>query len=631
MAIAVVLVVLVAATLSTAYLTRSTFGVALPSVIFSIALALYVFSLVNALFVGLVVVLVAIAALATVAIVRRGPRRVLSAIPSAFSPALVLFIVFAVASFVLTRFLQLGNWDEFSHWGASVKAVVIDNAIAPYNPIDLAFRSYPPAMTMFEYFGLKLSGGWSESNLFWSYQVMFASLFFPFVSDVRWAWWRRLLVVVPLMALTPVLIFNAFQGVLVDPFLGLLFGYCLALVFTGDTRSRSLRLGLSLGLAMLVLTKDSGFFLGIFVLVLFAAKAIRQREPGSLRSAIAGVLRALAAPTLALAAAYVSWKIILAVLKVPAVFAEPINLVRLVDGTAPAYWNDVIAAFGRALFVVPINSPYWIPLPHLGWFVLCAIALVALELVRRRRGERFDFTATIVVLVGAVLYTVGLLVLYLFRFGDYEAVRLASFDRYLGTYWAGVAMLLSLAAIRLVVEQGWPRNPTTARRGPRALPAGTAFALAWLLVVVILTPVRPLGGFVIDTLIKHREPRASIAEAQAVRAAGVTDTDRVWVISEFSTGLEYWQLRYELMPTRVNDGYWSLGTPQDDADVWTADVSPAKWAAQLRDYDYVFIDASSASFVRAYGSLFENPDEVADRTLFAVRHDGSEVVLEKVP
>ena len=634
MLVLLLLVVLIAAALSLAYLTRLSFGLVLPSTIFAIAIALYAFSLANALLAGFVAVLAIVAGLVVAAVVHHGPRGILRAAPAQFSPALVLFLVFALGTFILSRGLHLGSWDEFTQWGASVKAVVLRDAIGPYNPIDLAFRSYPPAMTMFEYFALKLGGGWSESNLFWSYQLMFGSLFLPFIGTAPWTAWRRIIVIVPLMVFTPIIINNSFQVVLVDPYLGLLFGYTLALVFTGDTRSRWLWIQVSLALAMLVLTKDSGLFLAIFAAVLFGVKVIRQRLPLTSRAAVLATLAALAGPVLAMVVAYFSWKTLLSVLHVHVIFSEPIDLSTLsglANGTGRPYWHDVLTNFSSALTAVPIATAHGIPISHLAWFLLAGIALVLLEFARGTRwGTRRDFSAVIVVLVGAVLYTAGLLVLYLYRFVDYEAVRLASFDRYLGTYWLGVTMFITLVCIRLVIEDGWTRTGSAQPGGRLLLPVGTVFTLGWLVAVLLLAPLPSFAAFVWSSL-HPTGPRAPELMAESARQDGVGDEDRVWVISEYTEGYEYWEMRYELMPSAVNDAYWSLGTPEDADDVWTADLSVQQWSDMLDGFDYVLVENTSDTFVDTYGEMFDDPGEVVNGALFAVSEHGGRVTLARVP
>lgn len=623
------------ATLSAAHLLKSSFAVLLPSILFSVALVLYVFGALNILGAGYVVVLISVAVLAVTAFVHRGPRRILHSLRGAITPSIVLFIAYALISFILTRDMRLANWDEFSHWGATVKATFIYDAIAPYNPVELVYRSYPPALTLFEYFIMKLGGGWHEGNLFWAYQLLFFSLFFPFTRAVKWHSLDKLLAIVPLMTLTPFVIFHTYEAIFVDPFLGLLFGYALTLVYTGNPRSRSLTVHLSLALAMLVLTKDSGAFFAAVVLVLLLSKFIHQRYPVRATRNVIGALLAVGVPALVVVVCYTTWKSLLAGLQVPAVFSDPIDLGELsglLDGTGRPYWEEVIRGFSTALTDSPISSAQGYLLSHVFWLLLAAIFLVLLELVRGRLwGRAHDYSATMIILAGAVLYTIGLLVLYLFRFSEYEAVNLASFDRYLGTYWVGVVMFLSLCAIVFIAEDEDGRQLSLTSRS-WYLSSGIKFSVLWLAVLIVVAPIRPLANFVRNPVALSMTARADyLPVIEAANAAGVDGDDRVWIISQFSTGYEYWILRYELMPSPVNYGYWTLGKPKDSSDIWTADLAPEDWSQQLEEYDYVLVHVTNPSFAETYGGLFENVNDLENNAIFKVTDQGGATTLVRVP
>ena len=47
---------------------------------------------------------------------------------------------------------MIAEWDEFSHWGSVVKSMFLTNGLSVKEGSSLMFKSYPPAISIFEYF-----------------------------------------------------------------------------------------------------------------------------------------------------------------------------------------------------------------------------------------------------------------------------------------------------------------------------------------------------------------------------------------------------------------------------------------------------------------------------------------------
>ncbi len=627
---------LLATAFSAARLLKSSFAAMVPTTVFAVALVIYVFGLINALRAGFIAVLVGSAVIVVVAIARSAtrssPRVALRALQHAFSPSFAVFLALALASFITTRGMRLSSFDEFTEWGAVVKAMFLDDKLSVYSPIELAFRGYQPGIGLFQYF-VERFGDWNEADLFWAYQLVIISLFIPFMASLTWRRAGRLALILPIIFIVPNLFFPSTQLIIIDPVLGLLFGYCLALVYTNDSSRRVSTLHLTAALAMLVLTKDSGAFFAIVVLVGLLAQQLRRREGGSIRKSIPAVLIAIGIPALGVAVAYGSWKAIVSVLHAdPQLSASNINLLQLVFGPARSYWPEVVASFRLAFLREPLIESHRLELSAVSLLLACAVVLVLLEFWRQRRwGLPRDFSTAIIVSVGAVVYTVGLLVLYLFKFTDYEALRLASFVRYLSTYWAGIVMLIAAFVIFVLAEARPALERWLNTRG-WAVTSPVALALIWLLLLAALAPAKSLLAYLRDPVSPAMSDRSSYDQViDAAHAARIGRGDRVWLISQYDQGYDYWVLRYELMPADAGSGAWSLGPPQGIADVWTVDLRQQAWATQLRSYDYVVIQKSSSSFVARFGSLFGADTEIADGTVYSVTVEGASVHLVRAP
>ena len=630
----VVLSVLLAAAFSLSYLIRSSLLISLPTTVFGITAVLYAFGIFDLLLVGFWVVLagIALATAVSLALLIKN-KELLSHLKSLLSPGLAIFVSLALFSFLLTRGMQLSSWDEFSHWGTIVKATFLFDAVGPYNAVELGFRSYPPSLSLFEYFVTRLGGAWLEGNIFWAYQLIIWSLFTPFFAQLTWRRWGRLIAVVPLVFVTPLAFFNSLNVTLIDPLLGMLFGYALAISYVGNILQWRLALHVGLAIFMLTLAKDAGTFMAALVVLLylvrlFAAKKISPEEWSWKRFALLGSI-----PTLSLLASNQSWSaLVRARVEAPA-FSNPIDIGEFfgaLRGEGPDYWQEVISTFGFGISNYPINNDGALAIPQLQLIVLFTLVLAGFEwLVSRRMGRRFGFASVGTVIIGAIAYTYGLLVLYLFRFGEYEAVRLASYERYLGTYWAGVVLFVALVVIWLV-GSSYQSEPSLGIQAKTEGFAELAVAGVLAIALFVLSPVQKLAEFFASPNEYSAQIRSQFEPVlEQARTSGIKPGDKVWIISQHTSGFEYWVLRYSLMENETNSATWSLGSKGDENDVWTVSKSASEWAQELADYDYVVIFRATDSFVSEFGGLFDNPADATSSSVFKVENVDGSISLTK--
>jgi hypothetical protein len=629
-----VISILVLAAFSLSYLIRSSLLISLPTSIFGITAVLYVFSLFDQLLLGFWVVLATIG-LATIAsaLLLIRDNELVSHLKTLFSPGLAIFLSLALFSYLLTRGMQLSSWDEFSHWGTIVKATFLYDAVGPYNPVELGFRSYPPSLSLFEYFVTKLGGAWLEGNIFFAYQLIIWSLFTPFLAQFSWRRWGQLLMVVPLVFIAPLAFFNSLNVTLIDPLLGLLFGYALAIAYVGNILQWRLALHVGLSIFMLTLAKDAGTFMAALVVVLylvrlFAAKKINPEEWSWRRFAILGSI-----PTLSLVASNQSWSALVSARVEAPAFSSPIDIGAFfgaLRGEGPAYWQEILSTFGFGISNYPINNDGALAIPQLQLIVLFALVLAGFEwMVSRRMGRKFGLASVATVSVGAIIYTYGLLILYLFRFGEYEAVRLASYERYLGTYWAGIALFVALVAIWLVAGSSSSEPVKGSKTKTEGIPE---LVVAGILVIslFVLSPVQKLAEFFANPHGYSSQVRTQFEPVlEQAKQAGIEPGDKVWIIAQHTTGFEYWVLRYSLMENEANSGFWSIGSRADENDVWTAEKTESEWAEELKDYDYVVVLRATESFADQFGELFENPFDATSPSVFKVEDVRGSITLTK--
>jgi hypothetical protein len=415
----------------------------------------------------------------------------------------------------------------------------------------------------------------------------------------------------------------------------MLFGYALAISYVGNVLQWRLALHVGLAIFMLTLAKDAGTFMASLVLVLYvvrllAAKKLNPEEWSWKRFAILGSI-----PILSLVASNQSWAALVSARVETPAFQSPIDIGAFfgaLQGEGPAYWQEILTTFGFGVSNYPINTDGALAIPQLQLIVIFAIVLATFEwLVSRRMGRRFGLASLGTVTIGAVAYTYGLLVLYLFRFGEYEAVRLASYERYLGTYWAGIALFVALVAMWLVAGTSSSQTMIGAKAKTEGI-AELVTAGVIVLSLFAISPVQKLSEFFASPNAYSGQVRSQFEPVlEQARAAGIEPGAKVWIIAQHTSGFEYWVLRYLLMENETNSDSWSIGAKADENDVWTVEKSASEWMEELADYDYVVILEATEVFAEEFAGVFENATDVASSSVFAVEKAGSRVSLLRVP
>ena len=109
-----------------------------------------------------------------------------------FTPGFVIFCVFFLG-LIYIHYCRLTNgFDEFSHWIDSVREMVILDDFGTAPGAQTLFASYPPGMSLFQYFVQKVcllvspNSGFREWLCYPAYQLLAFSFVFPLLKKVTW-------------------------------------------------------------------------------------------------------------------------------------------------------------------------------------------------------------------------------------------------------------------------------------------------------------------------------------------------------------------------------------------------------------------------------------------------------------
>jgi len=513
--------------------------------------------------------------------------------------------------------IQYSAWDEFSHWGLSIKEIFGRNALLTADSV-IACKDYPPATALFQYY-LTIFTGWSEGVTCFAQAALTLSAAITLITGLPWRQWLKMAVIIFLSYVLIQTFSFSLQGVYVDHVLGYFFGAILASYFLTENRKRSNVLALMPALFILPLIKSAGVLLALLAAAIVTADLLRgiktarqgAGKPGSLVS-LGLCLLLLLAPVIA--AKTWNWRI--NTLNLPQTLSTKVGyeeMKRPFSTAATERDRITLSNFGKALFFTRTRTT----LPP--FFMLLLLAGIGGFLAMRRKpqGEKFQIlSATFIMLAGFLAYAVGLLFLYLYSFGGYEGPRLASFDRYMNIFFMAWTLLLAIFVLRAPAAGGFRRLP------------------AWVRALIILAgALIVIKGTFHKTAQETVELRKTVREKAAHMLSLAAPGARIYMVWQNDTGFGPQILAYELAPhhTSIRSGSWSLGKPYYPGDVWTEDIKADTWQKMLGEFDYVLIGNADKFFWDRYGKLFEDQAKARGEYLFKVTGKSNKLRLVAVP
>ena len=603
---------------------KKRFEETIPVCAMAAVLILFLFGLLGALRTGMTVlfILAALLYLLTAATVvkEKNLRQTLS---NLLTPG-AMFFLFAAALFSVCNVEKVASsWDEFSHWMDIIKAAAYVDDFGTNPAANSTYQSYPPAMMLFQYalqkvyMLIKPQGGFSEWRTYFAYQIFFVAILMPFLRNIEFRQILRLALYAVIILMAPLLFYsNLFNAIYIDPFIGILFGAGMAMILLCPKKDGWYAAYICMLCAIMTLSKDVGFVFSLFLALAFGADCL-------LDAGARGRIRFLVAPA-ALLGAYLpkllwSWELKTSGAKLT--FNGKIQWKILLDvilGRDTSYRQSLVRTYWDALNSKTIVlGNLSLEINYVGLLLLfLALLYILWRVMSSRQPEKRNSSAAVLGLSALMLigYLVGLCVIYMFKFSQYEAVRLASMERYLNIAFLGIWMLMLLLLADYVCSIQYSR-------------AGMCILLAVLLLV---SPLMPFRKFIRGDNVSYSKNIRAPYEPLKNSIHQICDgDDRSYFVSQETTGFDFWVSRFNARPNSFNPGMtWSIGQPFYDGDVWTLEMTPEQWkAVLLEQYDYVALYKINDYFREHFAVLFAQPEDLTENALYRVNHQTG--LLEK--
>lgn len=401
-----------------------------------------------------------------------------------------------------------------------------------------------------------------------------------------------------------------------DAPLAALLGSGLALVLVWDRKDLLYTLHISLTCAMLVLTKDAGTLLALLLAFVYAADLLLHVQKNPLSAGTRGRTLILTLLPLVLLLGFLGlWKLELRMSGIHAAYQDPIDLSilkELILGRNQTYRQEVFLSYARGYLF-----DRGLEISHIGgkvsFFLLTVITVtllyVGLRLFNQKHNRPVSENSWICAayLVTALAFTVGLWFVYVFQYTEYEAVNLASFERYHST--PIMAGLLAALVLFLYSE-------------PEKTKAGLSLELGLLCVLLFLAPAANLWTLVgRETVINTRMMRKEYDAITEQIEKTVPQDSPIYFISQEDGGTDRYIEKFNVRPRPVSSD-WSIGTPFFEGDMWTKEKTLEQWKQELTEgYDYVAIYRPNDYFIETFGSLFADPSQIGENTLFSLNRE----------
>lgn len=602
------------------------FDLVLPITFFSVILVAYIMGLLGLLrWLNLIVLLVTLLFVIMAGIhVFQHKLKLSVLLRKVITPGFIVFFILVGLTLYTTRGLLFTGWDEFSHWGLVVKNMVSLDTFASGAASTTMFKDYPPATALLQYYFLSYNPIFVEADIVRAMLVFSYSLMIPMVQFTKLKDWIKIPFYTLMFYCLPLIFYYNFQTTIyVDAVLGLLFFYLIYTYGSASKIDTSLIVRLSLASSILCLVKQSGivFVILAWIIVLIDTLLgnVGKKSKSEHRSKWIHSILLLIPLSLAIISS-LSWKVYLKLTK--AVITSPIGKITLTGiqwlftTKILPYQSATITNFTKVFFDPKVFN-YIIPLTYFSWAIfLLMIFIVGYYFVSDKQYKRRIMTIGCGVLVGYFIYTIGLLLLYLFTYTQYEATNLASMHRYMHSYLIGF-FFIAFAIGMDVLNQQLEKFNWILRTVLFCLCAATLIKSIFVPFVPYKEIQPDFEGRAVKYSVNFRDDYDDIT-----RYTNKLDyrTDRIYFIAQNTDGYGYWITRYLVTPIEVEPNFnWSLGLKYSNNDQWTQDISLAQWEELLRaQYTFVYLYNIDEAFIDRYGSLFAKRSEITNKSMYRI-------------
>ncbi len=526
------------------------------------------------------------------------------------------FTCFYIFCFFINYNKRFITWDEFSHWGIFLKECIRLDSLYCMSPLWFAHKDYVPAMTLFETLWCKLSFRYAEPDVYRGIQVFMFSMMMPMFERFNF---KKLLqlgsVIIALMV--PLLFktndaFCFYHSIYCDVAVGIVFYWCMFEAYKEYEDLLYAFLALTIGISVLVISKMIAMALAPLVIGYFVVRSliISGKKINWKKSF-------LILPVIVVPVALWTWfnafvtKYIGKMRGIQSYGGMKISSIKEVfwesESSSIPYLKQVRDSFVDAIIHrdILIHGSYTFVIAFI------AVAFFAMSIfVKNKNRKRTTALLGMWVLVSGIYYALLIYFLYATAFSEYEATRLASYERYMNSFV--IAVLLLLIAV-FYNSEIWKNHSKV---------------IYYMLLSLTLLLVFQKGVFdqVMPGNVTRDEEKLKAYTDGAQLIMNTTDeNDSIYVVKRGDNGDFLWHQRYYCNPRTIGGG--SIGPKVNEGDIWSNDIEVDEFVKSLKAYDYIYFRDLDEAFLEKYSAIFDNPSQLVNGQIYKIKDIDQKVKL----
>lgn len=600
---------------------------------------MYLFGLMNQLFFGVIIVNILSIFLGIGSIIKNRRKKNMkeNIVTNGFFFFSVIYFVFII--FTLNRVTNL--WDEYSYWSIITKKMFYSNQLI--NSGMTIF--YPPFPTILQYFFAKTLNCYTQAIELFANYILGFSMLLPLFEKVRTN--KKIpnlaisIIILCIPAIFDYILF--YQANYADAILGFLIGYILYQVYH-EKKQSFLLLSLLLAFIILTLTKATGFYIaGILISVILLQKILEIEGKGKEKVrnlikylkqhkkviffgvGIIGIIIVL----------YFSWNNKIKNYpeykdEIDQQYSQKVSQNFTITDAIKTIFTTLVGSNEKTiyydssnrLFFTALYTQYSIMQPIkisvIGFLLLYLIVTMIIYQFWMKEKEKKKYKSfMIATIVGLFLYFLFLQIAYLTKFGILEALKHASFNRYVNTYYLGIFFFL-LSIIVTKIEE-----------------TNKNLDIKYLLLIGIILLITPFNILTDATIASGNKSVMVGGELIDARNAAIQlkeklkPEDRIYLVNQESdTSVTSWQLKYFLVPEIDIKTTRQFSETMEDA--FQGENLLENWKQNLSsNYDYLYVFKTDEYFNTFASSLFEH-HEIKEKTIYKIEKENSTLKLIEV-
>lgn len=280
------------------------------------------------------------------------------------------------------------------------------------------------------------------------------------------------------------------------------------------------------------------------------------------------------------------------------------------------YYPTVVNNFKTAFFdkTVPVFQA-GIPVSYSDIIIINFVLFYITYLVLKKKDKienKILITELIIIGLSEILYVFYLGAVYMSNFSQFEAVNLASYERYINIVLFAIQVFISISIFDGLQYINYKNM-------------GMVLLLSGLMLISPTKVIMQyLNGEYKTFALQRRSQFWGIDEK--IRKFCNTG-EKVYFVSQHDSGFNYWIVRFDCRPIELGAGYdlnsnigWSLSYKNGSQDEnITFNISPDDWLEIIEEnYDYLALFFVDDSFIEDYKSMFETPEDIRSGEVYKI-------------